>query len=128
MANFFQGGIGGEMFDLKEIPGMTGSLLHLATLEIEEKTYLALGNVHAFDNGAQVSVMIVREKTDEEGKKVYEVVRNFNELSDVIPRLMQAVAPGAEINMSNMPVLMDDEDEDTPPFVFDYSGNDDFVS
>jgi len=128
MANFFQGGLGGEMFDLRDITGMTGSLMHLATLEIEDKTYLALGSVRPFENGAQVSVMIVREKTDEEGKKVYEVVRNYRELADIVPRLMQAVAPEAEFNMPNLPVIMDDEDDSSTPFIFDYSGNDEFLS
>ena len=130
MANFFQSGSKNEPMDLNQLKEATGMLTHLATLETEKQTYMALGDVRPFQNGAQISVLLVKETVDENGEKTYEIVRDLKELHDIVPRIIQAFAPDAEINMSNMPVIDEEEemiDEDMP-FVFDCSGNDEFVS
>lgn len=128
MANFFQMNGNEEYVDLKDLQLGQGQLLHLATLEFDEKTYMALGSVSPFENGAQISVMMVREQVDDEGVGHYEIVKDRKEISEIVPRLIEAFAPDAEFHLPEIdPGEFDDEEESTP-FVFDYSGVDEFLS
>ena len=81
MASFFQMNGNEEYVDLKDLQLGQGQLLHLATLEFDEKTYMALGSVTPFENGAQISVMMVREQLDNEGVGHYEIVKDRKEIS-----------------------------------------------
>ncbi len=128
MASFFQMNENEEYIDLKDLQLGQGQLLHLATLEFDEKTYMALGTVSPFENGAQISVMMVKEQLDSEGRGHYEIVRNLKEISEIVPRLVEAFAPDAELHLPEIdPDEFEDEDKLTP-FVFDCSGTDEFIS
>ncbi|MBQ8094929.1 MAG: DUF1292 domain-containing protein [Clostridia bacterium] len=131
MNHMFPFGDNIQMIDLNGVQGLSGSFMHLATLEMEEKTYLALGTVRPVEHGAMVNVVMVQETVDEEGEKKYVPVQNLKELSDIVPRLLQAIAPDAEIDLSafNSSILEEEDDNaDMSPFIFDYSGKDNFLS
>ena len=113
--------------DLKDLQLGQGQLLHLATLEFDEKTYMALGSVTPFENGAQISVMMVREQLDNDGVGHYEIVKDRKEISEIVPRLVEAFAPDAEFHLPEMDPG-DFDEEDSSPFIFDCSGMDEYIS
>ena len=127
MASFFQMNGNEEYVDLKDLQLGQGQLLHLATLEFDEKTYMALGSVTPFENGAQISVMMVREQLDNEGVGHYEIVKDRKEISEIVPRLVEAFAPDAEFHLPEMDPGAFVE-EDSSPFIFDCSGMDEYIS
>ena len=127
MASFFQMNGNEEYVDLKDLQLGQGQLLHLATLEFDEKTYMALGSVTPFENGAQISVMMVREQLDNEGVGHYEIVKDRKEISEIVPRLVEAFAPDAEFHLPEMDPG-DFDEEDSSPFIFDCSGMDEYIS
>ena len=125
MADFLRFNNDQEMFELRDAGHLSGSLMHLATLEVEQNTYLALGSIQENELGLMAGIVVVRQMEDENGERVFTVVQEENELADLIPRFMEAfLPPGMEMQISGL--LGKDElakkmTIDRDAFVMDYT-------
>ena len=130
MANMIQFDGMPEIFEIHDAEGVHGGLFHLATLEFEQFTYLALGAVRENEFGKEGGIVIVRQIIEEDGTKKYAVVHEEEELKEVVPRFIEAVLPDADIRLAGLDLNTEDlfDREDLPDaLVFDYSDNEDLV-
>ena len=70
MADFLRFNNDQEMFELRDAGHLSGSLMHLATLEVEQNTYLALGSIQENELGLMAGIVVVRQMEDELAKKM----------------------------------------------------------